>query len=38
MTGVPPKIVEFHWRPSGFKPDTNNFRELLEKKPWIEID
>lgn len=30
-------VFEFHWRPSGFKSDAKNVKELLELKPTIDI-
>lgn len=33
-----PVMFSFHWRPAGFKPDADNVKELLAKKPWIVID
>jgi hypothetical protein len=33
-----PVVFTFHWRPVGFKPDSTNLKELLEKEPLVEVD
>ncbi|CAN5266933.1 hypothetical protein BH10PLA2_BH10PLA2_00980 [soil metagenome] len=37
MSGKP-RVFTFHWRPAGFKSNASNVKELLAKKPWIELD
>ncbi len=33
-----PKVLEFHWRPAGFKNDAKHVKELLDIKPSVKIE